>query len=234
MSGPAPPVKLPEGEEKRVAVESMFDRIAPTYDRTNRVISLGLDHGWRRRAVARLEAVPGACVLDVGCGTGDLCRELARQGLRTVGVDRSAGMLAAARVDAPLVRADAERLPFPDGRFAGVVTAFTLRNVVDLDAMLHECVRVLAPGGHFVALETAVPARLVWRIGNAVWFRGAVPLLGRLLAGDTDAYRYLPRSTAYLPPTSELTRRLAVEGLADVRHDTMTGGSVQLLVGRRP
>ncbi|HEV2309347.1 MAG TPA: class I SAM-dependent methyltransferase, partial [Acidimicrobiia bacterium] len=93
---------------------------------------------------------------------------------------------------------------------------------------------VLAAGGRFVALDTAVPARLVWRIGNAVWFRGAVPLLGRLVAGDTDAYRYLPRSTAYLPPPAELTRRLVEEGLADVRHETMTGGSVQLLVGRRP
>lgn len=234
MSAPASPARLPEGEEKRAAVESMFDRIAPTYDRTNRVISLGMDHGWRRRAVAWLEAAPGARILDVGCGTGDLCRELARHGLRPVGVDRSAGMLAAARVDAPLVRADAERLPFPDRSFDGVVTAFTLRNVVHLDAMLHECARVLVPGGHFVALETAVPARLVWRVGNAVWFRGAVPLLGRLLAGDTDAYRYLPRSTAYLPPTPELTGRLGTAGLTDVRHDTMTGGSVQLLVGRRP
>src|SRR5580704_13370833 len=110
MSAPAPAAKLPTGEEKRAAVESMFDRIAPTYDRTNRVISLGLDHGWRRRAVARLEAGPGAPVLDVGCGTGDLRRELGRHGLRTVGVDRSAGMLAAATVTAPLVRADAERL----------------------------------------------------------------------------------------------------------------------------
>ena len=234
MSAPAPPAKLPEGEAKRVAVETMFDRIAPAYDRTNRIISLGLDHGWRRRAVARLDAPPGTRVLDVGCGTGDLCRELARRGLRPVGLDRSAGMLAAAHVDGPLVRADAERLPFPDGSFGGVITAFTLRNVVDLDTMLHECARVLAPGGRLVALETAVPARLVWRIGNAVWFRGAVPLLGRLVAGDTDAYRYLPRSRAYLPPTAALTGRLMEEGLTDVRHETMTGGSVQLLVGRRP
>ena len=225
---------LPHGEEKRAAVETMFDRIAPTYDRTNRVISLGLDRGWRRRAVGRLAAAPGGRVLDVGCGTGDLCRELARRGLRPVGVDRSAGMLAAAHVDAPLVRADAERLPFPDATFDGVVSAFTLRNVVGLDAMLRECARLLAPGGRLVALETAVPERLVWRIGNAAWFRGAVPLLGRLLAGDAAAYRYLPRSTAYLPPPAELMARVGAAGFAEVRHDTMTGGSVQLLVGTRP
>ncbi|HEY6317448.1 MAG TPA: ubiquinone/menaquinone biosynthesis methyltransferase [Acidimicrobiia bacterium] len=224
---------LPEGDEKRVAVEAMFDRIAPTYDRTTRVISLGLDQRWRRRAIAALDAPPGAQILDVGCGTGDLCRELVRHDLRAVGVDRSAGMLAAARVDAPLVRADAERLPFPDATFDGVITAFTLRNVVDLDAMLRDCVRLLVRGGRFVALDTAVPERLVWRVGNAVWFRGVVPLLGRVLARDADAYRYLPRSTAYLPPSAALTASLEDLGLVDVRHETMTGGSVQLLAGVR-
>ena len=229
----SPATELPAGEAKRAVVETMFDRIAPTYDRTNRIISLGLDRRWRRRAAAALQAAPGARVLDVGCGTGDFCRELTRHGIDAVGVDRAAGMLAAARVEAPLVRADAERLPFPDASFDGVVTGFTLRNVVDLDAMLRDCARLLVPGGRFVALETAVPERLAWRVGNAVWFRGAVPVLGRLLAGDADAYRYLPRSTAYLPPTAVLTGRLAAAGLDDVRHDTMTGGSVQLLVGTR-
>ena len=223
-------VPLPEGESKRVAVETMFDRIAPAYDRTNRVISLGLDRRWRHRAVASLGATPGAWVLDVGCGTGDLCRELAAAGLAAVGVDRSAGMLAAARTDQALVRADAEQLPFPDACFDGVITGFALRNVVDLDAVFHGAARLLRPGGRFVALETAVPERRAWRLGNTVWFRWTVPLLGRLLAGDADAYRYLPRSTAYLPPTPVLASRLEAAGLVEVRWHTMTAGSVQLLV----
>ncbi len=131
------------------------------------------------------------------------------------------------------MRADAERLPFLDATFDGVITAFTLRNVVDLDAMLRECVRAPSGAAGSSPSRRRCP-RLVWRAGNAVWFRGVVPLLGRLLAHDDDAYRYLPRSTAYLPPSAALTASLEDLGLVDVRHETMTGGSVQLLAGVRP
>jgi demethylmenaquinone methyltransferase/2-methoxy-6-polyprenyl-1,4-benzoquinol methylase len=224
---------LPHGDRKRVAVDAMFDRIAPRYDRMNRVISLGQDARWRRRAVDALELAPGARVLDLACGTGDLCRELSAAGCEPVGVDRSAGMLRAASTDAPLVRADAERLPFPDGSLDGVVCGFALRNFVDLDTVFRACARVLRANGRFVALDAAVPERAVLRLGNAVWFRGAVPLLGRFLAHDADAYRYLPRSTAYLPAPEVLLGRLAGAGFGAVHRRTLTGGSVQLLVGAR-
>lgn len=228
-----PQPQLPRGDEKRATVEAMFDRIAPRYDRMNRVISLGQDVRWRRRAVAALALPPGARVLDLACGTGDLCRELESAGYHPVGVDLSYGMLRSATTDAPLVRADAERLPFPDSTFDGVICGFALRNFVGLDAVFRACARGLRSGGRIVALDAAVPEHLLLRVGNAVWFRGAVPVLGRWLGRDAEAYRYLPRSTAYLPDPPALLRRLASAGFATVERRTMTGGSVQLLVGKR-
>lgn len=225
---------LPQGEEKRHAVDEMFDRVAPRYDRMNRVISFGLDRRWRRHTVAALALPPGARVLDLACGTGDLSRDLADIGHVSIGIDRSEGMLAASRAAAPLVRGDGEALPFPSGAFDGVVCGFALRNFVALDTVIAECARVLRPGGRFAALDAAVPQHALLRAGNAVWFRGAVPLLGRLLAHDADAYRYLPRSTAYLPPPDELLALVQRAGLGAAQRVTMTGGSVQLLTGTKP
>lgn len=224
---------LPVGDAKRDAVDDMFDRIAPGYDRMNRIISLGQDGRWRRHTVAALELAPGARVVDVGCGTGDLCQELAGRGYEPIGVDRSAGMLARAHAEAPLVRADGERLPFHDASLDGAVSAFTLRNVVDLDALFRACARALRPGGRLAMLETAVPDRAALRLGHAAWARGGVPLLGRLVGRDAAAYRYLPDSNAYLPEPGELLDRLGAAGFGDVCRRTFTGGAVQLLVGTR-
>jgi demethylmenaquinone methyltransferase/2-methoxy-6-polyprenyl-1,4-benzoquinol methylase len=224
---------LPQGDAKHDAVESMFDRLAPRYDRMNRIISLGLDRRWRQRTVDELDVARGARVLDLACGTGDLCRDLIARGCTAIGVDFSAGMLAAARVDAPLVRADGALLPVADATFDGLTCGFALRNFVDLGAVFTECARVLRPGGRFAALDATVPTNPIMRAGNAVWFRGAVPLLGRVVAHDAEAYRYLPKSTAYLPAAPELADRLARAGFGDVRHAALTGGSVLLLTGTR-
>ena len=224
---------LPQGDSKRDAVETMFDRIAPRYDRMNRLISLGQDARWRRRLVGALGLAPGARVLDLGCGTGDLCRELARAGYQPLGADRSAGMLAAARTAQPLVRADAAALPVADASLDGIVSAFVLRNVVDLPAVLAAGARALRRGGRLAVLDAAVPEQAVFRLGNAVWFRGAVPLLGRVLGRDAAAYRYLPRSMAYLPASGVLADQLGTAGFVALKRSTMTGGSVQLLVGTR-
>src|SRR5581483_4498611 len=156
---------LPQGPEKREVVEAMFDRIASRYERVNRVISLGQDERWRRRAVRALALPPGARVLDLACGTGDLCRHLDHAGYASVGIDRSAGMLRSARVDAPLVRGDAEGLPLPDSSLDGIVCGFALRNFVDLDAVFTECARALRAGGRFVALDAAVPPGRLPRLG---------------------------------------------------------------------
>lgn len=225
--------ELPEGPEKAAAVEAMFDRIAPRYDRLNRVISLGRDRAWRRHTVAALGLSPGSTVLDLACGTGDLCEDLRRAGHVAVGIDFSAGMLAAARTGAPLVRADALRLPVPDATVDGVVCGFALRNLVDLGAFLTECARVLRPGGRLGALDAADPSGPLARGVHTVWFRGAVPVVGRLLSADPEAYRYLPRSTAYLPEPTRLVAMARDAGFAEVERRTFMLGSVQLLLGSR-
>jgi demethylmenaquinone methyltransferase/2-methoxy-6-polyprenyl-1,4-benzoquinol methylase len=224
---------LPEGDAKRAAVEDMFDRVAPSYDRMNHIISLGLDRRWRRRTVESLRLPADARVLDLACGTGDFCRDLSTAGHVPVGIDFSAGMLAAANTDAPLVRGDGAALPVRDAALDGISCGFALRNFVDLGTVFSECARVLRAGGRLAALDATVPANPVMRAGNAVWFRGAVPLLGRVLAHDADAYRYLPRSTAYLPPIPELLALVTAAGFTDVRHTPLTGGSVLLLTAIR-
>ena len=115
----------------------------------------------------------------------------------------------------------------------GIEVAQRVVGRVDLDAVFAECARVLRPGGRLAALDATVPTNPLLRAGNAVWFRGAVPLLGRVVAHDAEAYRYLPKSTAYLPPIPELEQRVRAAGFRDVRHTTLTGGSVLLLTGTR-
>ena len=223
---------LPQGAEKATAVRSMFDAIAPRYDLVNRVMTFRMDVGWRRRTVRALGLAPGSVVLDLACGTGDLCRELAAQELQPVGADFSAGMLAAARTDAPLVQADALRLPVRDAGVDGVVSGFALRNFTDLGAFLDECGRVVRPGGRVALLEVAEPPSPVMRAGHSIYFGKVVPLLGGLLS-DADAYRYLPRSVAYLPPVDALLERVRQAGFASVQRHLLSGGIAQLLTGTR-
>ncbi len=223
---------LPQGDEKAAAVRGMFDAIAGRYDLVNRVMTFGLDVGWRRRAVRELGLAPGSLVLDLACGTGDLCRELARRDHRAVGFDFAFGMLRAARTDAPLVQADVLRLPVRDGRADGVTCGFALRNVVSLDAFFDELARIVRPGGAISLLDASEPSSGALRAGHRLYFGKVVPAIGGLLS-DRDAYAYLPRSLAYLPPGDELLRILAAAGFEDVRRTELTGGAAQLIVGVR-
>lgn len=227
---PAPP--LPEGEEKARAVRRLFDTISPRYDLVNRVMTFGMDVGWRRRTVQDLSLPSGSLVVDLACGTGDLCRELAAAGHRPVGFDFSHGMLRAARTDAPLVEADILRLPVRDGSADGATCGFALRNVVSLEALFAELARVVRPGGRIGLLETAEPAGRLMRLGHRVYFRGVVPAIGGVLS-NREAYTYLPRSTAYLPAPDELLSMLRAAGFPDARRRPLSGGVTQLLVGSR-
>lgn len=223
---------LPQGEAKVRAVRDMFDAIAPRYDLVNRVMTFRMDVGWRRRTVRALGLGGGSRVLDLACGTGDLCRELSAAGMRPVGVDLSFGMLHHARTAAPLVQADALRLPVPDGAADGVTSGFALRNVVDLSKFFAEAARVLRPGGRVALLEVAEPRNPVLRWGHAVYFGKVVPLIGGWLS-DPAAYRYLPKSVAYLPDGDGLVSLLGAAGFEAVERRLLSGGIAQLLTGVR-
>lgn len=223
---------LPQGEEKARRVRDMFDAIAGRYDLVNRVMTFGMDVGWRRRAVRQLRLPGGALVADLACGTGDLCRELSRDGYRAVGFDFSLGMLAKATTDVPLVQADVLHLPLADRSVDGATCGFALRNVVDLDAFFAEIARVVRAGGRISILEASQPDGPLMRAGHAVYFRRMVPMIGGLLS-DREAYAYLPRSMAYLPPVTEMVTAVRDAGFPDAERVPLSGGIAQVLAGTR-
>ena len=223
---------LPHGEEKRRAIRALFDAISPRYDLVNRVMTLGLDQAWRRRAVRELDLPPGSRVLDLACGTGDLCRALGRNRHRPVGVDFSHGMLVRARTAAPLVEADVVRLPVRDAAADGVTCGFALRNLVSLEDFFHEVARVVRPGGAIALLDAGEPESGLLRIGHRLYLRTVVPMIGGALS-DRDAYEYLPRSLAYLPPADEMLRMLTRAGFPSPRRVQLTAGAAQLFLGIR-
>jgi demethylmenaquinone methyltransferase/2-methoxy-6-polyprenyl-1,4-benzoquinol methylase len=210
----------------------MFDAIAGRYDLVNRVMTFGMDVGWRRRAVRQLRLPGGALVADLACGTGDLCRELSRDGYRAVGFDFSLGMLAKATTDVPLVQADVLRLPLADRSVDGATCGFALRNVVDLDVFFAEIARVVRPGGRISLLEASQPDGPLMRAGHAVYFRRMVPMIGGLLS-DREAYAYLPKSMAYLPPVTEIVAAVRDAGFPDAERVPLSGGIAQVLAGTR-
>ena len=223
---------LPTGRAKVEAVRSMFDSIAPRYDLVNRVMTFGMDRGWRRRSVATLGLAAGSLVVDVACGTGDFCRDLESAGYRAVGIDLSAGMLGAARTKAPLVQGDAMTMPFAAGSVDGITCGFALRNVEDIGGLLGEFGRVLRRGGRIAILEVAEPESRVLRVGHSVYFRRIVPLIGGVLS-DRNAYRYLPESTAYLPARGRLLEMLDGAGFDDPRSRLVALGAAQIVTGTR-
>lgn len=210
----------------------MFDTIAPRYDLVNRIMTFGLDRRWRRQAVQALGLAAGSVVLDLACGTGDLCRDLAGAGYGPLGADLSLGMLSRARTDAPLVEADALDLPLPAGRVDGAVSGFALRNFVALPPVFAELARVIRPGGRIALLDVAAPTNPILRTGHAVYFGHVVPRIGAVFS-DREAYRYLPKSVAYLPPGDEMLAMLRDSGFTRVSRRLMSGGVTQLITATR-
>jgi demethylmenaquinone methyltransferase/2-methoxy-6-polyprenyl-1,4-benzoquinol methylase len=225
---------LPTGDAKRVAVKDMFDAIAPRYDLVNRVMTGGLDQRWRRRTLDALALPAGSRLVDLGSGTGDFVHLARRAGHQVVGVDLSYEMLAAGRRRGALVavQADAEHLPIADASVDGVVSGFALRNLADLAASLGEAARVLRPGGRVALLEVALPPPGPLRFGFGLWFDHVVPAIGGLLS-DRAAYRYLPKSVAYLPDEAGLRRLLHESGFATVGRRLLHGGLSQVITATR-
>ncbi len=220
-------------------VRAMFDRIARVYDRMNSVMTAGMHHRWRERAADLAQLHPGARALDVACGTGDLALELARRvgpGGEVVACDFSEQMLELARQKAagrPTVRvewANALELPYRDDEFAAATVGFGVRNFSDLERGLSELVRVVRPGGKVVILEMTTPTRPPLSTFFALWFDRVVPLLGRL-AGDADAFTYLPRSVRRFPAPHELAATMERCGLRSIRYVLTAGGIIAIHVG---
>lgn len=227
---------LPPPEEKALAVRRMFDRIAPRYDRMNRLLTGTLDQRWRRSMVRALRIGPGDIVLDLACGTGDLAQLAAARGARVIGLDYASQMLALAAArgipGVELVRGDALRLPLAAGSVTAVVSGFALRNFTAIPQVLGEVARVLAPGGRLGLLEVDQPRNPVLRAGHAFYFDRVVPFIGGLLS-DRDAYTYLRDSTVYLPPEDELLAMVREAGFPRVKKRRHLGGAAQSILAVR-
>lgn len=213
-------------------VRNMFDAISPRYDMVNRIMTFRLDVRWRRRAVKDLALPTGSTVLDLAAGTGDLCIDLARAGLLPISMDLSFGMLSHDRSGAPRAQADILNLPVPHASVDGIICGFALRNLVDLDQFFTECARAIRPGGRIALLDVGVPHNSLIRFGNNIYFGKIVPKIGALLS-DGAAYRYLPKSVAYLPDRTVLVQKLRDAGFSDATHTQLSGGLTQLMVGTR-
>jgi demethylmenaquinone methyltransferase / 2-methoxy-6-polyprenyl-1,4-benzoquinol methylase len=228
-------------------VRTMFDGIARVYDVMNSVMTAGLHHRWRERAADLAQLAAGARALDVACGTGDLTLELAGRvgpGGEIVGCDFSEGMLelarakaaeAGVRAGAPLAPmrfewANALALPYRDDEFAAATVGFGVRNFADLDRGLSELVRVVRPGGRVVILEMTTPRRPPLSTFFRVWFDRVVPLLGRV-AGDGDAFTYLPNSVRRFPGPYELAATMERCGMRNIRYVLTAGGIIAIHVG---
>jgi len=222
----------------------MFDRIAGVYDLINTVMTMGLHHAWRERAADRAALEPGDAALDLCCGTGDLAlalRERVGPSGRVVGADFSEQMLELAREKASergarevtFEWADALELPYADASFDAVTVGFGVRNLADLAAGFREMRRVLKPGGTCVILEITQPQKPPLSTFFALWFDRIVPVIGRV-AGDPDAYSYLPESVRGFPPPEGLARIMDEAGLEGIRYTVLAGGIIAIHSATRP
>jgi demethylmenaquinone methyltransferase/2-methoxy-6-polyprenyl-1,4-benzoquinol methylase len=222
-------------------VRDMFTRISGRYDLLNRLMTFGQDLRWRREAVRALRPSNGSCVLDVGAGTGDLSLEIQRNTSTAmiVAIDFTPEMIARgrAREEKPEIHwvvADAENLPFPERAFDGVISGFLLRNLLEVDQALEEQARILHPGGTMVSLDAV---RAEDRRRNPLlraYFSFVIPLLGRLVAGDAEAYNYLPSSMDSFLSAQELSDRMEQIGFANVDTQERMFGTVAIHSGRKP
>jgi demethylmenaquinone methyltransferase/2-methoxy-6-polyprenyl-1,4-benzoquinol methylase len=237
----------PEGATDREsasrAVREMFTAIAPRYDLLNHLLSANVDKLWWRRTARMFSGIlsrPGAQVLDLCCGTGDMAFALRREGSQAhiTGADFSHAMLVRANAKSSAehpvkwTEADALQLPFPDQSFDLVTSAFGFRNLADYDAGLREIHRVLRPGGEYGILEFSEPEGMLGKLYN-VYFKSVLPRVGRLISGAPSAYAYLPESVARFPAPAEMLVRMQAIGFRDASWIPYTFGIAGLFRGKR-
>ncbi|MGC8894115.1 MAG: ubiquinone/menaquinone biosynthesis methyltransferase [candidate division WOR-3 bacterium] len=210
----------------------MFSRIVRNYDRMNKLMSLGLDAGWRAKASAECSGL----VLDLCCGTGEMAIASAGRGLSVIGLDGDIAMLVAARAKSgaiPLVRADATSLPFASASFDSVSIAWGIRNIPARGTALFEAMRVLRPGGKLVALESVLPDNPAVCLAFRLYARFIIPLLARLIGSDTSAYRYFARSVENFGPKRRFLKEMADAGFERPRAIALSFGLVILFTGKK-
>ena len=219
-------------------IRTMFDRIAPTYDLLNAILSFSLDKAWRRTAISLLEIRVGDAVLDIATGTGDMAIPAAHGG-NVIGIDLSREMLLRAlrkaeeqglRARYSVVQGDALSMPFRDETFTSAMVAFGIRNMNNLEAFLAEIHRVLSMGGRFSVLEFSLPESLLFRSVYTVYLTYVVPIIGGLISGDYDAYRYLRDSVTGFPAPGALEDMMIGQGFRIVRSTSIFGGISHLFL----
>lgn len=226
---------LARGGEKSFRVRQMFNKIAKDYDFLNRWLSFGLDQYWRRRTIQSVRVGQGDIVVDLACGTGDLCSLASQAGATVLGLDFSRNMLVRAaekQTPAVLVEGDANAIPVRNASLTVVVSGFALRNFVSIEGALSEIARVLASGGRLALLEVDAPTNPFLRLGHSIYFGRLVPFLGGLKS-DPIAYNYLPQSMSYLPSGPVLLELIRSAGFSSVNKTNLTGGVAQLITAVR-
>ena len=231
------------GESKREQITQAFDTLAHRYDLLNRILSLGLDIGWRRRALRLLLAAQPASLLDVATGTGDFAIQTARllPHARVTGIDLSEAMLELGRAKAAraglgdrltLVRGDCLALAFPDAAFDAATAAFGVRNFENLAAGFRELHRVLKPGGRMVVLELSEPNAFPVRGLYRFYLRRWLPFVGRILTGHVREYAYLPESIEHVPQGNDMLQLLREAGFRECRFEAYTFGTCTCYTGQ--
>ncbi|MDQ7052700.1 MAG: bifunctional demethylmenaquinone methyltransferase/2-methoxy-6-polyprenyl-1,4-benzoquinol methylase UbiE [candidate division KSB1 bacterium] len=228
-------VKFNSAEEKAHFVRNMFDRISPKYDLMNRIMTFGQDVRWRRLAIDLAALPENGALLDIACGTGDLAIEAMRcKPTLVVAADFSLNMIRLGRQKANphkairFIAADGLQMPFRDDVFDAVVTGFSMRNVVDVDRFIREMARVVRPGGKVVILEITPLKSSLMKRGFHLYFQKIVPFLGGIIAGDREAYTYLPQSVEVFIPADELKQRMEAARLRNVQYKKLNLGTVAL------
>jgi demethylmenaquinone methyltransferase / 2-methoxy-6-polyprenyl-1,4-benzoquinol methylase len=233
----APPVG--ENRDKGEKVQAMFDSIAGRYDLLNRVLSMGIDRGWRNTATREVLEQHPVDVLDVATGTGDFALTIKRIApqVRVVGSDFSGNMLEIARekaqkqhLEIPFEQGDALNLPYPDASFDAISCSFGFRNFADFKRGLQEFHRVLRPGGRCVILEFPPPPENLLGQVYGLYFRHVLPFIGGVISGRPEAYRYLPESVIAFPKP-EILAALMLEVGFEARFQVLTAGLAAIHVG---
>lgn len=232
-----------KGSSKRERVEDMFDRIAPKYDLLNKVLSVGIDKGWRKKMVAELKPLQPKKMLDIATGTADVaiaCMQL--QPSHITGVDISALMLAEGqkKIDGlgfakqiTLQQADSESLPFADNSFDAITVAFGVRNFQNLDKGLSEMLRVLKPNGKVVILEFSQPGKFPINQFYNFYSKYILPTIGQLVSKERAAYEYLPESVAAFPYGQEFVKIMNRNNFVNSKCVPLTFGIASIYVGSK-